>query len=319
MKFFSKPERFWSEIVQINGSATPYIVGRTLVFGFIALLVTLIEKLTVQTMAVPVTPYEIVGAALGAFLVLRTNAGYERWWDGRKLWGGIVNQSRNLVVMALAHGPDDPEWRRRIAAWAAVFAHVSRRSLRSQRDMPELVPLVGTAEAERISSVDHMPSFVALALSRLLREGVDMGMDHFAYLRAEEERAQLLNHIGGCERIKKTPLPTAYSIEVRQFIFVFLVALPFGILAKADWLTPLVTMLVAFPILALDEIGVELQNPFSQERLNHLPLDEICANLERDLLALLGDESGWPDRVVVSRHDQGSAANEGAPEPGASR
>ena len=88
-------------------------------------------------------------------------------------------------------------------------------------------------------------------------------MDRFAFVRAEEERAKLIDHIGGCERILKTPLPAAYSIEIRQFIFVFLVALPFGILAKVDWLTPLVTMLVAFPILALDEIGVELQNPFS--------------------------------------------------------
>ena len=76
-----------------------------------------------------------------------------------------------------------------------------------------------------------------------------MGMDRFAFVRAEEERAKLIDHIGGCERILKTPLPEAYSIEIRQFIFVFLVALPFGILLKVDWLTPLVTMLVAFPIL----------------------------------------------------------------------
>ena len=79
----------------------------------------------------------------------------------------------------------------------------------------------------------------------------------------------------------------AYSIQIHQFIFVFLVALPFGILVKVGWLTPLVTMLVAFPILALDEIGVELQNPFSTANLNHLPLDEICENLERNLMSLV--------------------------------
>jgi putative membrane protein len=315
MKLFSKPERFWSEIFQISESATPYVLGRTLVFGFIALVLTLIEKWTFQTVAVPVTPYEIVGAALGAFLVLRTNAGYERWWEGRKLWGGIVNQSRNLVVIALAHGPADTAWRRRIVAWTASFAHVARRSLRSQRELPELVPLVGTVKADRIGSVDHMPTFVSLAIGGILREGVELGMDQFAFLRADEERARLIDHIGGCERILNTPLPTAYSIEVRQFIFVFLVALPFGILIKADWLTPLVTMLVAFPILALDEIGVELQDPFSKDRLNHLPLDEICANLDRNLLALLGDLDGSRDLEVVSRNDRSSVENEGAPEP----
>ena len=135
---------------------------------------------------------------------------------------------------------------------------------RAERHLPELEPLVGTVKAQRIASVEHMPTAVSLAIGHLLREGAEKGMDRFAFVRAEEERAKLIDHIGGCERILKTPLPEAYSIEIRQFIFVFLVALPFGILLKVDWLTPLVTMLVAFPILALDEIGVELQNPFSQ-------------------------------------------------------
>ena len=124
-------------------------------------------------------------------------------------------------------------------------------------------------------------------------------MDRFAYLRAQEERSRLIDHIGGCERILKTPMPTAYSIEIHQFVFVFLVSLPFGILAKAGWLTPLVTMLVAFPILALDEIGVELQNPFSTANLNHLPLDRICEDLERNLTALFADaETRHHDSIV---------------------
>jgi hypothetical protein len=89
--------------------------------------------------------------------------------------------------------------------------------------------------------------------------------------------------------------------------------LPFGILLKVDWLTPLVTMLVAFPILALDEIGVELQNPFSTGRLNHLPRDRICENLEQNLMCLLGDhdrarpiDNESPAAVVAVGSDSGS-------------
>jgi putative membrane protein len=294
MKLFRRPQSFWTEIVQIEGSATPYVLGRTLVFGAIALAITVVEELTDPTISVPLTPYEILGAALGALLVLRTNAGYERWWEARRLWGGIVNQCRNLAVLALAHGPDDPQWRRSFVGWTAAFAHVVRRSLRGERALPELEPLIGAAEVERIASAHHMPSAVVYALERLLREAVEEhGMDRFALLRAQEERSRLMDHLGGCERILKTPLPTAYSIEIHQFVFVFLASLPFGILAKAGWLTPLVTMLVAFPILALDEIGVELQYPFSTANLNHLPLDRICQDLERNLTALLAD--GIPD------------------------
>jgi putative membrane protein len=297
MSLFLKPERFWTEICPFRASVTPYVLRRTLVFGLIAFVVTLVEKLPhFPPVAIPLAPYEVLGVALGALLVLRTNAGYDRWWEARKLWGGIVNQTRNLAVEALAHGPDDPEWQRRVVTWTAAFAHACRRSLRSQRQLPELAPLVGKVKAERLASVEHMPTAVALLLSQILREGAERGMDRFAFLRAEEERCLLIDHLGGCERILKTPIPPAYSILIRQFIFIFLVTLPFGLLLKVDWLTPLVTMFVAFPILALDEIGVELQNPFSTRRLNHLPLDSICETIERNLMALLP-----PDFAADSR------------------
>jgi ion channel-forming bestrophin family protein len=301
MKLLQRPERFWTEISQVEGSAAPYVLRRTLIFGAIALLVTFIEKHpSFPNVAIPFTPYEVLGAALGALLVFRTNAGYERWWEARKLWGGIVNQSRNLVIQGLAHGPADPDWRRLLVGWTAAFPHVARRNLRGQRSLPELVPLIGAEGTERLAAADYMPGAVALEISRLLREAVEtQGMDQFAFVRAEEERAKLIDHVGGCERILKSPLPVAYSIQIRQFIFLFLVALPFGIVAKVDWLTPLVTMLVAFPILALDEIGVELQNPFSPDRLNHLPLDDICSQLERSLLSLLEfPKSSLPDDEI---------------------
>jgi putative membrane protein len=327
MKLFRRPERFWSEIDKIEGSAVPYVVWRTLIFGFIALVVTFVEKHPnlphpdFNSIAIPMAPYEVMGVALGALLVLRTNAGYERWWEGRKLWGGIVNQSRNLVIQALSYGPDDPNWRRQLVGWTAAFAHVSRCSLRHQHHLPELDNLIGTVEAQRIASVEHMPTAVSLVIGQLLREGVEMGMNQLAFTRAEEERAKLIDHIGGCERILKTPLPEAYSIEIRQFIFVFLVALPFGILTKVDWLTPVVTMLVAFPILALDEIGVELQNPFSAARLNHLPLDKICESLEQNLRALLehaGHSGLTENRLPAAAAGVGQATelpqNEGDPD-----
>jgi ion channel-forming bestrophin family protein len=99
MKLWHRPERFWTEITQLEGSATLYVMRRSLIFGAIALVVTFIEKApSFPTVAVPVTPYEILGAALGALLAFRTNAGYERWWEARKLWGGIINQSRNLAM-----------------------------------------------------------------------------------------------------------------------------------------------------------------------------------------------------------------------------
>jgi putative membrane protein len=129
-----------------------------------------------------------------------------------------------------------------------------------------------------------------------LRAACDgLGMDRFAFLEADRDLTSLLEYVGGCERIRKTPLPRSHAILIRQFIILFLATLPFALLKKVGALTPLVTVLVSYPILALDEIGDALQFPFSTRSRNHLPLDEICRTIEGDLLAFTGGEG--PSRV----------------------
>lgn len=119
-------------------------------------------------------------------------------------------------------------------------------------------------------------------------------MAGFAFNRAEDQRAILIDHMGACERIRSSPLPLAYRIEIRRFIMLFLVTLPFALVGEIYWLTPLTTMLVAAPTLALDKIGTELQFPFAQSSLNHLPLDQLCLKIETDLLAMLDAGDSLP-------------------------
>jgi putative membrane protein len=236
-----------------------------------------------------VAPHEIAGAALGLILILRTNSGYERWWEARKLWGGIVNQSRNFATSALSYGPADQTWRDEVIRWAAVYPHVARCSLRGERESPEIAELVGRENAEQITSADHMPGFVALKLGTLLREACDHHqLNGFAFMQLDKERALLIDHIGACERILKTPLPLVYSIKIRRFITLFMFSLPLALLHRMnnDWLIPFITMLVAYPLISLDQIGVELQNPFAKQNLSHLPLGDISATIERNLIGL---------------------------------
>ncbi|MDZ4834799.1 MAG: bestrophin family ion channel [Candidatus Melainabacteria bacterium] len=96
-----------------------------------------------------------------------------------------------------------------------------------------------------------------------------------------------------CERILKTPLPLAYSIKIRRFIAIFLITLPLALIHEVgnNWLVPVLTMLVAYPLYSLDQLGVELQNPFNKSNLSHLPLDDICSNIERNVMALLPTNS----------------------------
>jgi len=285
---------FWREAFGLQGSITSHVMPFVLVFGLIASGICggawLVEKLFQVSIGLEITPYEFAGAALGLLLILRTNAGYDRWWEARKIWGGIVNQSRNLAVSAMAYGPTNSEWRENIVRWTAAFPHVARHSLRGERPSSEIANLVGPEHAKQIAAADHMPSFVALKLGDLLREACEqLKMDRFAFMQIDRERALLLDHIGACERILKSPLPRVYSINIRRFILLFLVTLPFALLhrSNSDWLVPFITMLVAYPLLSLDQIGVELENPFSTSNLSHLPLNDISATIEQNLLAVL--------------------------------
>jgi ion channel-forming bestrophin family protein len=286
--------QFWSDTFSFKGSATPQVLRRSLIFALIALAVCGLNEVVHPDLGIEVAPYEFAGVALGVLLVLRTNAGYDRWWEGRKLWGGIVNQSRDLAIRALAFGPTDPQWRASIVRSTAAFAHVARRSLRDERSLPEVAALLGQDQANRIAESEHMPSYVSRTIADLLAEARDrLGLDPFAFLQIDTDRGMLIDHIGGCERIRSAPLPRVYSIHIRRFVFLYLATLPFPLLFKIGWLTPLITLLVAYPILSLDQIGLELQNPFSTRNMGHLPLDEITSKIEGNLLALL-KEDGLP-------------------------
>ncbi|MGD9633160.1 MAG: bestrophin family protein [Pirellulales bacterium] len=293
---------FWREAFALQGSVTPRVLPLVLVFGLIAgltcLISWLIEKPLQMRLALAVAPFEFAGAALAVLLVLRTNSGYERWWEARKLWGGIVNQSRNLVVSAMSYGPSSLEWREALVRWTATFPHVARHSLRSEVPSDEVTHLVGSQACRQIAGSAHMPSLVAWKLANLLQEACDRGeMDRFAFMQIDRERALLIDHIGGCERILKSPLPLVYSIKIRRFIVLFLLTIPLALIHRlngelGNLLVPLITMLVAYPLLSLDQIGIELQNPFSQSNLSHLPLDDICATIERNLMGMLESMAG---------------------------
>ena len=294
MRSYETRKGFWREAIALQGSITVHVMPSIISCGLLASIVCgvawLMQRIFDVSFTLDISPFGFAGAVLGILLVIRLNAGYDRWWEARTLWGGIVNQSRNLVISSMAYGPDDPEWRDNLTRWVAVFPHVVRHSLRGEPPSAELANLIGLDNAKQLAAVNHMPSFVAWRIGELLREATKrFEMDGFAFIQIDRERALLIDHIGACERILVTPLPRIYSITIRRFILLFLLMLPIALLHQIDagWFIPIITMLVAYPLLSLDQIGVELENPFSPSSLSHLPLDDISANIERNLLAVL--------------------------------
>jgi ion channel-forming bestrophin family protein len=291
-----QPDTFWREAFTLAESVTPRVLPYVATFGLFAVVVAaagwLVEQAWGFHVGLEVGFHEIGGVVLTIALILRTNAGYDRWWEARKLWGGIVNQCRNLVISGLSYGPRSPQWREQLVAWTAAFPYAAKAALERLPLSEHVELLVGRGPARRLAESQHMPSFVARRLGDLLESAREQGMSPWAFAQVDRERATLIDHIGGCERILKTPLPQVYSIKIRRILAFFLLTLPFVLLERVEhkWLVPLISVLVAYPLISLDQIGHELQNPFSPKNLSHLALDQMSLSIEMNLRGLLAAE-----------------------------
>ena len=236
---------------------------------------------------IPITPFEYSGAVLALILVMRVNAGHDRWWEARKIWGSIVNQSRNLAIVVSAYGGGKKDTVNELLRLIAAWPHVMRQSLRGETDLREVTRLLGPEQAQAIRRAQHMPIYVGQKIARLLDELRRHQMDRVAFHRAETERSKLIDAIGACERIRNTRMPLVLVIKTRRFILMFLTLLPLALVERIGWFTPFIMALASYPLFSLDEIGAELQNPFSEENLSHLPLNTICDNITDHVMALV--------------------------------
>ncbi len=267
------------------GSVTPKVIFGT--FTSIAYCSVVVYFLNIDpAVSFDIGPFEYSGVVLGLLLVFRINAGYDRWWEARKLWGSIVNQSRNLAIVGLTYSSAPAEWRNKFAAWVALLPHIMRQSLRAETDVSVIQRLV-KLESKDIEKVSHRPSWGAVNIAKLLDQArTNNWLDSFSFHRAERERSILIDNIGASERILKTPIPFVMVIKLKRFLLIFLALLPFALFSKLGWWSVVVDALITYPLLSLDRIGYELQNPFERDRLSHLPLSEICADIEKNVLEI---------------------------------
>ncbi len=277
-----------------RGSVTPRILPSLLLMTCYCLLIVTLDKYWRPLSHLAVTPFEYTGVVLGLVLVFRTNTGHERWWEARKLWGGINNQCRNLVIQTLNYSkdlnnnPQNKQWSEDVVKWTIAFSFASKEYLRNSNNLDELTDLLNKQEIETLRSSIHMPLFAANKIAFLLQQArVTHHIDGFVFEKLEAQRILLIDYIGSCERILKTPMPLVYAIKARRFILIFLLLLPFSLIENLEFSAVFIYFLVAYPLLSLDRIGIELQNPFSTKNLSHLPLHSICDSIKLYCLMLL--------------------------------
>lgn len=276
------PHHWWSHLLDIRGGLLRAISGRVLSTVAWGTAVLLFHQ-HVHPVAIPSTEHSLVGVAIGLLLVFRTNASYDRFWEGRKLWGGIVNETRNLVRAASATVADR-ELRQRLAAWTAVYPWAVKRVLRAgEGDLGPAVSALPSSEVAEVLRSGNTALAVARRASAVLQEAKVKGhVGEVLQAALDANVQQLVDCLGGCERIHKTPLPFAYMVHLRRAVLLYCYSLPFVLVKDFGWATPAATFFTAFVFFGIEEIGVEIEDPFGTDD-NDLPLDDICAAITTTL------------------------------------
>lgn len=246
-------------------------------------------------------PFTLIGFVLSIFLGFRINTAYERYWEGRRLWGQLVNTCRTLarqiqtLVGANASDAGLAERQRRMIYLVMAFPHALRMRLRQEEAMlADLAPLLAPGEIEALTGERNRPNAIVHRLAEQLDAAYRAGLVHPQHLVLLHQGLTALTDVqGGCERIAGTPIPFAYQVLLRRIVGSYCYALPFGVLEPLGLLTPVVVLMMSYAFYGLDALGEEIHEPFGNDP-NDLPLAALCTTIEIDLLQRLG-ETELPD------------------------
>jgi len=231
--------------------------------------------------------HSLLGIVLGLFLVFRTNSAYDRWWEGRKLWGGMVNSTRNYALKLNAYlDKSDVENKTWFAQMIPNFVVASKEHLRKGVQVTEL-DIPDDQFLTKLNEVKHKPNFIAGQLYSKVNSLYEMKKisgDQFRVL--DKEMKDFIDIIGACERIKTTPIPYSYSMFIKKFIFIYVITLPFGFVTTFEYITIPTVLLVTFVLLSVELIAEEIEDPFGRD-INDLPTDDLAVKIKDNIREIL--------------------------------
>jgi putative membrane protein len=265
---------------------TPVLVALTVFSLLVCFLMITVFRLHEAEFQSTTAMHSLLGIVLGLFLVFRTNSAYDRWWEGRKLWGSMVNNARNFALKINAYLANEKEERLWFAQMIPNFVFASKEHLRAGVQMTEL-DIVDQPTMELIKAAKHKPNRISSLLyqrvSQLNRKGT---ITSEQMLNLDKELKEFTDIIGACERIKGTPIPYSYSMFLKKFIFIYIVTLPFGFVTLSGYLTVPIVVLISYVILSVELIAEEIEDPFGRD-VNDLPTDDLAVKIKDNVREIL--------------------------------
>lgn len=264
---FHKSDTFrilWKEIVYIGLFTTLVVLVKRSFFVETHFL----EKL--------VAVYSLLGFVMSLLLIFRTNTAYDRWWEGRRKWGELVNDTRNLSLK-LANLLKDEADRDFFKRMITNFAFASKEHLRSGVDFNELN--LTPDEHEYLRAKKHVPLEITdMMFSRINNMKTNGTITEMEVLFMERNLNGLMDFIGGCERIRNTPIPFSYSLFIKKFIFVYVVTLPLAMVEQFSYFAALISTFIFYVLVSLEVLAEEIEDPFGTDE-NDLPTDQLCGRI----------------------------------------
>lgn len=229
--------------------------------------------------------HSLLGFVLSLLLVFRTNTAYDRWWEGRKLWGKLVNDTRNFAIKINVILENDRQSAEQVARYLKFFPHFLAKHL--SKESTRLALDEDYTEIEK-SIKHHGPSEIIILLSHKLNQLKKEGkISDIEMVFLDTQLSGFLDICGGCERIKNTPIPYSYSSFVKKFIILYVLALPVAyVISIGLFMIPL-TVFVYYVLMSLELIAEEIEDPFNNDE-NDIPMEAIAQNIEKNVHKIMG-------------------------------
>ncbi|KAK9813023.1 hypothetical protein WJX72_007657 [[Myrmecia] bisecta] len=257
-----------------------------------------------------VVPVQTLGLSLFLLLAFRTNSSYDRWWEGRKLWDGIASKAQDMGRVACGWSKDK-ELSCKMTRWAMAFAVIAKKTLRAERDLDELAPILPASDIKELAASANMAGIAAFRLTQLVAEASEKALFPAGILTALDANARgMLADLNACMRIQTCTLPLAYIVHLRAFLVLWLALLPFIFIVQMGYWAILICIVIGYELLGFEDIGVEIEAPFGRD-YNDLPLDKIAADVWTNLVEYMEQLEKRPAAPVTAPNGQHAAVGSG--------
>lgn len=233
-------------------------------------------------------PFTLFGIALAIFFGFRNSVSFDRFWEGRKLWGSLLNTTRSLSRQAqtLTNYDKNSKEVNDFVNLLICFTYAVKHQLRETDATEDLSRISGPVLAARLKPAIYKPAMLIREMGEWIKTSREKGfMDPFLSMNMDQNLNELSAIIGGCERIASTPIPYTYKVLLHRTVYIYCFLLPFGFVDSLGWMMPVIVIFIAYTFVALEAVADELEDPFGLEP-NDLALNALCHMIENTLLEM---------------------------------